>query len=179
MLTSLIHMNQATRGLDFKTNPECPFRTRVTEYYNPDSDALRFEGYRLQVYLYNATGAATVDGQVCMVAYDGDEETNPSCIASATTAIPRDFVVSDGVIPITSWGWWTVCGPAEVLVLGTTDLIKDDYIQAVNAQAYAAEDGTSITADSIGIYQDDTTWTTDATTALRKCFLFGGTHLIG
>ena len=176
-LSSLINQAHFIRGLDSQTNPVQPLKIRVSEYL--DSNGAQ-AGHRLQVFLYNATGAATVDGQVCMVAYDGDEETNPSCIASATTAVQRDFVVSDGIIAVTSWGWWTVNGYANVLVEGTTDLTKDDYIQAVTAAAYAVEDTTSQTADSIGIYCDvDYTTNAVSTGAPKKCFLFGGTHLIG
>ena len=175
-MSALVQLSRAIRSLDSQTNPYQTLETRVVDYQ--DSTGAQ-AGHRLQVRLYNATGAATVDGQVCMVAYDGDEETNPSCIAAATSStIYRDFVVSDGVIAVTSWGWWTWCGYANVLVDGTTDLTKDDYIQGVNAVTYAAEDGTTLTTDGIGIYCD-ADFTTNSTQAVKKCFLFGRSAFIG
>ena len=108
----------------------------------------------LCVRLYNATGAAMVTGRVYRVAFDGDEETNPSAVACVTLAnVYQNVVVAMSDVAITSWGWFAIQGYCQAFVEGTTDVAKDDFLTVNDATDDDAfiDDTTARTINSFAI----------------------------
>lgn len=130
-----------------------------------------------QVFLINKTGGATIAGGVYMIAYDGDEETNPKCIACAAVTVDVNTVVATEVLDDAECGWFVYAGYCNAMVDGdATDVAKDDTLKIVagtNADAFIQDTASAVrTADSAGIACEANT----GTQALKKVFLFGDRH---
>lgn len=108
----------------------------------------------LAIRLYNATGGAMVKGRVYKLAFDGDEETNPSAVAVVTLAsVYQNVVVALEDVAATSWGWFAFQGYCDAFVEGTTDVAKDDFLtcnDATDDDAFIG-DTTTRTVNSMAI----------------------------
>lgn len=104
------------------------------------------------VRLYNG-GSALTNKATYMVDFDGDEETNPKITACVATTVDVTVVVAASAVAASSWGWFFFKGYCDVLVEGTTDVAKDDYLKLLTGTTATAllKDGTSRTTDSIAI----------------------------
>ncbi len=130
--------------------------------------AHKVEGNREFVYVYVASG--TAKGQPMILAYDGDEETNPKTAAPATNTAFEAFVVFPTAAGADAFQWCQLRGDAEVLVDGTTDVAKDDYLEVINAGTALIKDATSRGVGSVAIAQE--ALTTNAAT-LTNVYLLG------
>lgn len=108
-----------------------------------NSDGTEF----LVVKLYNGTGSAMVAKRVYVMAYDGDEETNPKAIAlNALASVPRYVVVATEATAAASWGWFVIQGYFDPLVEGTTAVAVDDMLKAATGAgdlAFSLQDNTT------------------------------------
>lgn len=131
------------------------------------------------VWLYNATGAAIVAGEVFVERWDGDADINPKAAAVTNSAagVAERTVVAVEAVAIAGWGYFAVRGYIEASTHGGTDADKDDYLKPTTGQKYLVEDTTSQTANSVGIYSDDTSQT-PASAANRLVYLFGQPRVI-
>lgn len=138
------------QGLSTLAN-DAPGAIRYFEYV--DSNGVNTHEPQIRVRLYNATGGACVVGASYMVSYDGDEESNPSVIACAAVTPPVWVVFATEATPAASWGWFIIAGYADILVEGTTDVAKDDFLESTPATSATAliKDGTSKTTGSVAI----------------------------
>ena len=152
-----------------------PLYTKVMSYVDPDTGIA--SGQQRLVKLYNGTGGALALGTVCMVNWDGDEETTPTAIALATATPPRDVVVAAEAIADVTYGWFVQEGWVEALVEGTTDVAKDDFLKCTSGTSTTAfiKDGTTITAASAAIAAEAQAANS---AVLTKVFLMGGESTI-
>lgn len=105
-----------------------------------------------EIYAYNATGGALTVGAAYNFVIDGDEETNPQVIAyvdGANTNLRRTVWATEATAA-TSWGWFAYAGVYDVLVEGTTDVAKDDFLKFDLGVSVTAliKDGTAETDNS-------------------------------
>lgn len=114
--------------------------------------AFRNEGNRRYVFAYVASGVAV--GQPRVLTYDGDEETNPTAGAIATQTGYTQFVVFPTIAGADDFQWCQVRGDAYVLVDGTTDVAKDDFLEVINATTSLVKDATSRSVNSVAIAQE-------------------------
>lgn len=103
-------------------------------------------------YLYAIVPANAVKGETYVVTYDGDEETCPKLVAAATLAVYQEYAVvladqgaTAGVAKVQTKGH------AYMLVEGTTDVAKDDYLELLNTEKSAKKDGTARSVNSYAI----------------------------
>ena len=142
-----------------------------------DSNGVDTNDPQVLIRLYNDTGSATTDGQVFLVSFDGDEETNPNITTPATSSVYSTYVVSYGAVANATWGWFTIAGYCNALVEGTTDVAKDDMLQGSNGNAYFIQDGGATrTTDSIAIATAAQATNSAVST---KVYLFGCQAIIG
>lgn len=123
-------------------------------------------------FLYAIVPANALKGEVYVVTYDGDEETCPKLVAAATNASNQEYAVvladqgsTAGVAKV------QVKGHAYVLVEGTTDVAKDDYLELLNTEKSAKKDGTARTVNSFAIA---CAAQTSNSAVLTECELLGG-----
>jgi hypothetical protein len=103
-------------------------------------------------YLYAYVPANALQGEVYVVTYDGDEETCPKLVAAATLAVYQEYaVVLADQGSAAGWAWVQTKGHAKMLVEGTTDVAKDDYLELLNTEKSAKKDGTTRTTNSFAI----------------------------
>lgn len=132
----------------------------------------------LAVRLYNGTGAAMVVGRVYRMAFDGDEETNPSAVACVTLAVYQHVVVALEAVASASWGWFAIQGYVDAMCNGdAVDIAKDDFL--------TVNDGTdddafinNTTARTVNSFAIACAAETDATPSLTKVYLFGSRALL-
>lgn len=103
-------------------------------------------------FLWAVVPANALKGEVYVVTYDGDEETCPQLVAAATLAVYQEYAVvlanqgaTAGVAKVQTKGH------AFVLVEGTTDVAKDDYLELLNTEKSAKKDATARSVNSFAI----------------------------
>ena len=135
-------------------------------------------------WLYNACGAALAAGDVVVVNYDGDEETNPQVGVCAALAVYQEVAVfketaSGGTsLADATWGWFVVQGYVDAKCNGdSVDITKDDFLKIVagtDADAFV-DNTTARTTNSHAIACADET---DATPSVTLVYLFGRSAII-
>ena len=129
---------------------------------------------QIQHRIYNGLGAASVTGGAYVIAYDGDEETNPKFILPVTAAFDSECCVTPAIVADATWSWVVTAGYVDALVEGTTDVVKDDFLKVTQANgASFITDTSTRSADSMAIA---TAGQTSATPTLTKIFILGGAH---
>ena len=146
---------------------------KIEERHN--SDGTRY----LCVRLYNATGAALVAGRPYVVEYDGDEETNPSVITPAALAVYQHVVFATEATATASWGWFVIQGTYDgVLVEGTTDVAKDDYLDCTpGTSAVALIKDHSTVRSTASVARACAAQAANSIVATR-CYIFGDRVLV-
>lgn len=103
-------------------------------------------------FLWAVVPANALKGEVYVVTYDGDEETCPQLVAAATLAVYQEYAVvlanqgaTAGVAKVQTKGH------AYMLVEGTTDVAKDDYLELLNTEKSAKKDATARSVNSFAI----------------------------
>ena len=168
-----MYARQGVVGFDSLSN-DSPLQAEWRTYDGDPSLGLQC----LAVRLYNGTGAATVKGRVYRVAFDGDEETNPSALAVVTLAsVYQHVVVALEAVPTASWGWFAIQGYVDAFVEGTTDVAKDDFLTCNDATDDDAfiDDTTARTVNSMAIA---CAAQADNSAVLTRCFVFGDRAII-
>lgn len=119
--------------------------------------------------------ANTVQGQILVLAYDGDEESNPKAVAAATSTFKvRTVVATEDQGATAGFQWCVIAGECEALVNGTTDVAKDEFLEVINAATAFTGEGTSRLATSGAIAREAQT----NPTALTDIYLLGEGHTI-
>ena len=123
------------------------------------------QGKTMYQYLY--VPANTEQGEVLVLSYDGDEETNPKAVAPATASFKQRVVVA-GEDQGSSAGfqWCIISGECSALVDGTTDVAKDDFLEVLNTADGFTKDGTSRAATSAAIAREAQTANSDTLTSI-------------
>ena len=125
-------------------------------------------GYTVE-FLY--VQAYTEKGEVLMKSFDGDEEYNPSAITCATSTVAITKVVATkDQGSIAGFQWCVTKGYCEMLVDGTADVAKDDYLEVKPNADGATDDGTSRTAESFAMACEAQTTNADT---LTDVYVFG------
>lgn len=115
--------------------------------------AHRVEGNREFVFAYCA--AAETVGKVRVITFDGDEATNPTAAAPATsTSVYQIVGVATKTTTAAGFLWYQIKGDAEALVEGTTDVAKDDFLEVLNTETSFKKDATSRSTNSVAIAQE-------------------------
>lgn len=103
-------------------------------------------------FLWAVVPANALKGEVYVVTYDGDEESCPQLVAAATLAVYQEYAVvlanqgaTAGVAKVQTKGH------AFVLVEGTTDVAKDDYLELLNTEKSAKKDAAARSVNSFAI----------------------------
>lgn len=83
-----------------------------------------------EILVYNAVGTTLTQYAVYHLTFDGDEETNPKIIAwtNAGNNNLRRCVVATEASAAATFCWVAFAGYHNVLVEGTSDVAKDDYL---------------------------------------------------
>lgn len=113
---------------------------------------IRHEGNRIYIYAYCA-GAET-RGNVRVISYDGDEETNPTAGTPATSSVYQKIGVAMKTTSAAGFLWYQLQGDAEALVEGTTDVAKDDFLEVLNGEVSFKKDSATRSTNSVGIAQE-------------------------
>lgn len=163
-----------SRGIPARSSlaGDSPGAERNTYYV--DSTGVHTGEWRKSERLYNAVGAAIVRGSVYLITEDGDEETQPKVIAQAAGTVNKRVAVACEAVADAAWGEFFTAGWCDALVHGTTDIAKDDMLKitaATGVNSFVGEATATRTAKSFAVAAE--AFTTDATTALKKVFLFG------
>ncbi len=114
--------------------------------------AIKVEGNREFIYAYCA-GAET-RGNVRVITFDGDEETNPTAATPATSTVYQRVVVATQTTTAAGFQWYQYKGDAEALVEGTTDVAKDDFLEVLNTETSFKKDASSRSTNSVAIAQE-------------------------
>lgn len=102
--------------------------------------------------LYAYVPANALKGEVFVVTLDGDEETCPKLIASATAAFYQEVAVVLADQGATAgFAWVQTKGKVGILVEGTTDVAKDDFLELLNTEKSLKKDGTTRTVNAIAV----------------------------
>lgn len=103
-------------------------------------------------FLFALVPANALKGEVFVVTYDGDEESCPQLVVAGTLSVYQEYAVvlanqgaTAGVAKVQTKGH------AFVLVEGTTDVAKDDYLELLNTEKSAKKDGTARSVNSFAI----------------------------
>lgn len=103
-------------------------------------------------FLFALVPANALKGEVFVVTYDGDEESCPKLVVAGTLAVYQEYAVvladqgaTAGVAKVQTKGH------AFVLVEGTTDVAKDDYLELLNTEKSAKKDATARSVNSFAI----------------------------
>lgn len=103
-------------------------------------------------YLFAYVPASALKGEVYVVTHDGDEETCPKLVAAATLAVYQEYaVVLEDQGATAGFAWVQVKGKASVLVEGTTDVAKDDYLEVLTTEKSAKKDAVTRSVNSFAI----------------------------
>lgn len=132
--------------------------------------AKKWSGNRGYIYAYVA--ASITAGTPLVLTFDGDEETNPKGATPATNTTVHQLIIFTTVTQGADAGfmWCQFAGDAKILVDGTTDVTKDDFLKVINAGVALIKDATSRGVNSIAIAQE--AMTTNAAT-LTFVYLLG------
>jgi hypothetical protein len=156
------------------------------------------QGFEQYIKVYNDLGAAVSNGDVYFLDWSKDADSlspsaRPTLVACATSAVPRQVVVVNNIIPNnlpvagsvptnsstgiadTMWGYVQLRGYCPKIKCAATIAI-DDFLQGANASQTAADDGTTQTADSFAIAVSAVD---DPATGYCAGVMFGTTALIG
>jgi len=155
----------------------------ITDYQGGTNIDMIGADFIQYIKVYNDIGAAVTNGDVYFLDWHRDADSlatpaYPTLVACATSAVQRQVVVvnnaplSKDTIADAAFGYVQIRGFCPKIATASGVAIAD-YLEAVNATAVSADDGTTQTADSFAI----------ATTAYASGFcegiLFGTTSLIG
>lgn len=114
--------------------------------------AIKRDGNRSFIYTYVTASAAV--GTPFVLDFDGDEETNPKVLVPATSSVYQYIVFPTVLSTTAGFQWCQFRGDAYVLVDGTTDVAKDDFLEVLNTGTALVKDGTSRTTNSVAIAQE-------------------------
>lgn len=110
------------------------------------------EDGREYIWCYFATATK---GQLYTLTYDGDEATNPTGSANATSTVYQYLVVATKTSTTAGFQWAQYKGDCDfALVDGTTDVAKDDFLEVINAGTAMIKDATSRSALSVAIARE-------------------------
>ena len=107
-------------------------------------------------YVFCQVPASTPAGTPLKLSYDGDEESNPKGAVPSTDASVKHLIVFNPTL-VGSSAEFQKCqyrGDADILVDGTTDVAKDDFLEVINAGTGLIKDGTTKTVQSVAIAQE-------------------------
>lgn len=143
-------------------------------------DGTGLQGARKRVgnkeFLYALVPASAVVGAQYVVSYDGDEETCPALTTAATLAVYQEVAVVLATQGATAgFQWVQVAGKCQMLVEGTTDVAKDDFLELLNTETSAKKDATTRSVNSFAIA---CAAQTSATPTLTDVILLGGRVII-
>lgn len=103
-------------------------------------------------YIYIQVPANTAKGTPLVVTYDGDEEVMVKGVAAATAAFYQEIAVTPRLAGAAAeFMWCQTKGIAKMLVDGTTDVAKDDYLEVLNTATSAVKDGAARTVNAFAI----------------------------
>lgn len=126
-------------------------------------------------FLYAYVPASALRGEVYVVTYDGDEETCPKLVTAATLAVYQEYaVVLADQGSAAGFAWVQTKGHAYVLVEGTTDVAKDDYLELLNTEKSAKKDAATRSTNSFAIA---CAAQADNSAVLTEVQLLGGTQI--
>ena len=119
-------------------------------------DGTGLQGSRKRVgvneFVYVQFPATTAAGRPMVVTYDGDEEVMVKGVAAATAAFYQEIAVTPRLAGAAAeFMWCQVKGMGKMLVDGTTDVAKDDYLEVLNTGTAAVKDGATRTVNSVAI----------------------------
>lgn len=126
-------------------------------------------------YLYAYVPASAAVGEVYIVTHDGDEETCPKLVAAATLAVYQEYAVVLAATTAAGFAWVQVKGKANVLVEGTTDVVKDDYLELLTTEKSAKKDATTRSVNSFAIA---CAAQAANSAVLTECILLGGPAIV-
>ncbi|MDY0218807.1 MAG: hypothetical protein RBR14_05615 [Candidatus Cloacimonas acidaminovorans] len=107
-------------------------------------------------YIYIKVPATTPAGTPLVVTHDGDEEIMVKGVAAATAAFYQEIAVTPRLAGAAAeFMWCQVKGIGKMLVNGTTDVAKDDYLEVLNTGTAAVKDGATRTVNSVAIACED------------------------
>ena len=143
-------------------------------------DGTGMQGQRKRVgmneYLFAYVPANAAKGAQYVVTHDGDEETCPKLVAAATLAVYQEIaVVLELQGASAGFAWVQVAGKVSMLVEGTTDVAKDDFLELLTTETSAKKDATTRSVNSFAIA---CAAQTSATPTLTDCILLGGRVII-
>lgn len=121
-------------------------------------------------FMYVYAPEAKAKGEVQVIAFDGDEETNPRLADAATATFKQTVCVVLEAITAAGFVKVQTRGYCQALVDGTTDVAKDDFLEVINGAVSATKDGSSRSTVSLGIACEARS--TDSA-GLIKIFLLG------
>lgn len=147
----------------------------ITGYAGIDVTGKGTQGARKKVgvneYIYCQFPATTAAGTPMVVTYDGDEEVMVKGVAAATLAVYQEIVICPELVgSAAEFKWGQTKGIASVLVNGTTDIAKDDYLEVINGADNLVYDSTVRSVNSVAIACEAYT---DSTDALKTVQLLG------
>ena len=118
-------------------------------------DGTGLQGSRKRVgmneYLFAYVPASSLKGETYVVTFDGDEETCPKLVTAATLAVYQEYAVVLADQTAAGFAWVQVAGKVSMLVEGTTDVAKDDFLELLNTEKSAKKDATTRSANSYAI----------------------------
>jgi hypothetical protein len=128
-------------------------------------------------YLFAYVPASAVKGEVYVVTYDGDEETCPKLIAAGTLAVYQEVaVVLADQGASAGFAWVQTKGKVKMLVEGTSDVAKDNYLEVLNTEKSAKLDHASVrSVNSVAIACEAQTTNSDV---LTDVILLGGRVIV-
>jgi len=136
--------------------------------------ARRMQGSNEFLYAYVPANAAL--GAQYVVTFDGDEETNPKLVVAATLAVYQEIAVVIKAQGATAgFNWVQTKGKCRMLVEGTTDVAKDDFLELLNTETSAKKDATTRSVNSFAIACEAQTANS---AALADVFLLGGRVIV-
>lgn len=103
-------------------------------------------------YIYIQVPANTAKGTPLVVTHDGDEEIMIKGVVAATASVYQEIAVTPRLARAAAeFMWCQVRGITKMLVEGTTDVAKDDYLEVLNTETSAKKDATTRSVNSIAI----------------------------
>jgi len=117
------------------------------------------DGFDKFIKVYNDTGGTITNGDVYFLSFLKDADSlspsaRPTLDTMATTSVFRQVVVVNdprGSIADTDWGLVQISGYCPDVKTSVTSVAIDRFLQGKNSDTVAADDGTTLTADSFGI----------------------------
>jgi hypothetical protein len=109
-------------------------------------------GSGMNEFLYAYVPANALKGEVYVVTFDGDEETCPKLVAAAALAVYQEVaVVLKDQGATAGFAWVQTKGKASILVEGTADVAKDDFVEVLTTEKSAKKDATTRSVNSVAI----------------------------